>query len=61
METSRKKRRPLEERLLAGLQEIEEWARGERDDLRVTVASVEPDESQPQAPSKPTNPRPATR
>ncbi len=52
METARKKRPPLEERLVTGLQELEEWARGERDDLRVTKVTI-PDETEPRTPHQP--------
>lgn len=45
METRTEKREPLGERLLKGLQEANEWARGERDDLRVTVASSPAEEA----------------
>ena len=56
MEHERPKRPPLEERLLKGLKEANEWARGERDDLRVTVVSL-PDDA-PQLTDKPTASKP---
>lgn len=54
METRRRKRPPLSERLLKGLREANEWARGERDDLRVTTLIIPDDEpAQPAAEARP--------